>query len=107
MKRLILILIVLVLTVSIGYAKDVLTLVDNTDITDSPMLLCMRTDNHKTLILTGTAADTFVITEDGVDVVTVTLVDVIEKWTTRHKSNSFNVDMTLAGSGSAVLHCND
>ena len=87
---------------------DTLALTDNTAVTDSNMRRCMQKSVKKNLILTGAATDTFLIVEDGVDIVTVTIASSSEKWETDSSMNDLKVNWTaVAGSPAATLECFD
>ena len=113
MKKLILTVGLMVLVAVLGkwaLAADSLTLTDNTLITDAQTLRCMTTDASKVLVLTGSATDTHQIVEDGADIVTITLVDHTEKWTTNHPSRTFKVNWTAVATATdpplgATLQC--
>jgi hypothetical protein len=110
MKRLLMFLLLIsIFTLPLNaYSADSIVLTDNTLVTDSSMLECLKkSDTETVLLMTGIATDTFAVIEDGVTVQTVTLAASAEKWQKFGGIRSFKVNWTaVAGSPAATLQCN-
>lgn len=96
-------LIAMVVGVYIAYGAIVISLTDNTLVTDDNMLRCLAGGGKKALITTGGAGNTFAIYEDGVLVKTITLATASEKYTFEHISTTYKVDWN--GNDTATLYC--
>lgn len=82
------------------------TLADNT-LVSGPVVNCMNeAGSIKTLILTaGTGASSFIIIEDGVTIMTISISSDTEKWTASQSMKSLKVNWSGAGSESGTFTC--
>lgn len=85
------------------YAARMISLQDDTLVTNSAALSGLSKDSVKSVILTGTPGDTFEITEDGVLVKTITLAAASEKWNFYHTASSYKINWSGADTATLLL----
>lgn len=108
MKRLGLAVIMVLTIASFSYGASELALVDNTLVTDSGMLRCLFLDSGKRIDITGTAGDTFLFVENGINQWTYTLTSADAtaggaSFTFSQKIKSYKIDWS--GTDTATLYC--